>query len=134
MTIVVFGNHTPTPPPGWSFRIAEIHLDPASAPWFTGTWHRTGTQPNDPSCALWLTVAAEEPQAVTVTLRADDPARYGQFRTPARFSGIRADAWTQIIAPAVAAHPWSCRVQYPRSSKTPDRLARALLAHLIVNR
>ncbi|NUP46262.1 MAG: hypothetical protein HOW97_02950 [Catenulispora sp.] len=134
MTPVILGNTTPLAP-GWSFRIAEIHLAPGRAPWFTGTWHRTGTQPlDDPKCALWLTVTAETPALVTVTLHADDPARHGHQHALARHHGVRADAWTQIIAPAVAAHRWTRRVEHQRPSKTPDRLARAILAHLIVNR
>ncbi|MEY9861393.1 hypothetical protein ABH935_007034 [Catenulispora sp. GAS73] len=135
MSPVILGDTTPLPPPGWSFRIAEVHLAHERTPWFTGAWHRTGTQPaDDPTCALWLTITAENPGFVTIALDADDPARHGRFHALARHHSVQADAWTQVIAPAVAAHPWSRRIHYRRPSKTPDRVARAILAHLIVHR
>ncbi|GAA1966573.1 hypothetical protein [Catenulispora subtropica] len=135
MSPVILGDTTPLPPPGWSFRIAEVHLPHGRAPWFTGTWHRTGTQPaDDPKCALWLTITPGPRRTVTVTLAADDDKAHGRFQPLAHAAGLPEDAWTAAIAPAVAAHRWTRRVHYTRGSKTPDRLARAILAHLIVHR
>jgi hypothetical protein len=122
------------PGPGRAFRIDTLHLSQMSAPWFTGTWHRTGDQPADPRCALWITLEPGLAATVTVTVTADHDRIPGTFTTLARITGAPANNWTGAIAPTVAAHRWTSRVEHRRPSRTPDRLARAILAHLIVHR
>jgi hypothetical protein len=125
---------SPAPGPGRAFRIDTLHLSKDAAPWFTGTWHRTGTQPADPRCALWITLKPGPAGSVTVTVTADDEHLPGSFITLARVTGLAANTWTRAIAPTVAAHRWTSRVEHRRPSKAPDRLARAILAHFIVRR
>ena len=136
MRPVILGDATPLPAPGWSFRIREVHLAAdGRAPWFTGTWHRTGTQPaDDPNCALWLTITGGPRGKVTVALTADDDTFPGRTRTVVNTPGLPEHGWAAAIAPIAASHRWTTRVQHRRPSKAPDRLARAVLAHLIVRR
>lgn len=127
-------NASTVPGPGRSFRIDTLHLSKDAAPWFTGTWHRTGEQPADPRCALWITLEPGPAGCITVTVTADDEHTSGAFTLQARITGLAANNWTGAIAPTVAAHRWTTRVEHRRPSRTPDRLTRAILAHLITNR
>jgi hypothetical protein len=69
------------------FRISALHTSDTALPWLTGTWHRSGTQPADPACALWLVLAEQAGGQVTVGLLADHEHSPGCFVPLARYTG-----------------------------------------------
>jgi len=119
------------PEPGWMFRITALHTCDTQTPWLTGTWHRAGTQPPDPACALWLILAEQAGGQVTVGLLADHEQTPTVFLPLARLTGLDPAAWTSAIAPQVAAHPYTTHLHHPKPRKSPDRAARAILAYLV---
>jgi hypothetical protein len=122
------------PEPGWMFRITALHTCETETPWLTGTWHRAGTQPADPACALWLILAEQTGGQVSVGLLADHEHTPGRFVPLARYTGLHPAAWTSAIAPALAAHPYTAHLHHPAPRKTRDRAARTILAYLMTSR
>lgn len=122
------------PQPGWAFRITALHTSDTRAPWLTGTWHRAGTQPADPACAVWLLLAEPGPGRLQAALFADHEQVPGAYRPLARHDGLRPGAWTGALAPAIAAHPFTTVIHHPEPHRAKDRVARAILAYLITRR
>lgn len=122
------------PEPGWAFRITALHTLHAQPPYLTGTWHHGGRQPADPACALWLLLAEQPDGRVSVAVLADHEHTPGVFTPLVRHIALPPGTWTGIIAPFVAAHPFSTHIHHPKRRTGRDRAARALLAHLITLR
>lgn len=122
------------PQPGWAFRITALHTSDTRAPWLTGTWHRAGTQPPDPACALWLILAEHDPGRLEAALFADHEQVPSAYRHLAHHHGLRPGSWTGALAPAIAAHPFTTVIHHPNPHRAKDRAARAILAYLITRR
>jgi hypothetical protein len=125
--------HCRIPEPGWAFRITALHTSDTETPWLTGTWHKAGSQPADPACALWL-LLAEHAGGVDVALMADHEHTFGAFTSIAHHTGLGPGIWTSVLAPAIAAHPFATVVHHPKPHRAKDRAACALLAYLITSR
>jgi hypothetical protein len=121
------------PEPGWGFRISALHTSDTAPAYLTGTWHRLGTQPADPACALWLVLAEQAGGKVQATVLADHEHQHRAYQALARYDDLPPAAWTVQLAPALAAHPWTTRVHHPKPRHGADRAARAILAFLITH-
>jgi hypothetical protein len=122
------------PQPGWAFRISTLHTSDTAPPWLTGTWHRAGEQSADPACALWLILAQQPAGLLEVALLADHEQIPGAYRQLARHRGLHPGAWTGVLAPQIAAHPFATVIHHPQPRRAKERAARALLAYLITRR
>jgi len=125
---------TRVPEPGWAFRITELHTSDTETPWMTGTWHRRGRQPADPRCALWILLAEQAGGEIDAALLADHSRTPGAVTPLGIYSGLEPGTWTSVLAPAIAAHPWSTHTHHPKPRTARDRTARAILAYLITRR
>lgn len=122
------------PQPGWVFRITALHTSDTQAPWLTGTWHQGGRHPADPACALWLLLAEHANHTVEVAVLADHEHTPGAVTPLTRHTDLPPGTWTSMIAPLIAAHPWTAHVHHPKPRTGRERAARAILAHLITHR
>lgn len=122
------------PESGWAFRITALHTCDTRPPYLTGTWHRDARQPAEPACALWLLLAEQPDNRVSVAVLADHEHTPGAFTPLARHTALAPGTWTSVIAPLLAAHPFSSHIHHPRPRTGRDRAARAILAYLITRR
>ena len=133
MTRLDAGTPIPDPREAWAFRISALHTSDTRSPYVTGAWHRAGEQPADPRCALWILLAEHTPGALDAALIADHPQHPGEVTVIASHPGIEPGTWMPMLAPAIAAHPWSTHIHHPKPRKGRDRAARAILAYLITH-